>query len=166
MAEQPTTKHHPIPGILPNQPFATAAALMVRARMEALWADRDLTLAGDTDALHDMRVSSRRLRAALDIAAPALSHHHARRLRRQTAGLTNALGAVRDRDVMIDSLKGLMEGADPLMQNELNQMIAVLADERTTHAISLEECITALDQNHYERRMQRITRRAPPESDG
>ena len=36
-----------------------------------MWKHRDGTLAGDEEALHDMRVGSRRLRAALDVFAAA-----------------------------------------------------------------------------------------------
>ena len=68
------------------------------------------TAAGDAEALHDMRVNLRRLRTAMrnfegPKTAPVLSSHLRRELREQSARvarLGDALGAVRDFDVLSD----------------------------------------------------------------
>jgi len=56
---------------------------------------------GDVEAVHDMRVATRRLRAALRIAGPFYKRKVARSLRAMLKELADDLGAVRDRDVLI-----------------------------------------------------------------
>jgi CHAD domain-containing protein len=58
-------------------------------------------VAGDEEAVHDMRVAIRRLRAALRIGRPHLRRKALRRLRRGLRGAAQVLGGVRDLDVML-----------------------------------------------------------------
>jgi CHAD domain-containing protein len=58
----------------------------------------------DIEGVHDVRVASRRLRAALDIAAPAFPGKWYTALRRTAKEITSALGTVRDRDVLLEAL--------------------------------------------------------------
>ena len=62
-------------------------------------------LAGDVGAVHDMRVGIRRLRVALGNFRVCLSKEDQKRLRGRLENLANALGGVRDLDVMIEALK-------------------------------------------------------------
>src|SRR5262249_24087055 len=62
-------------------------------------------LAGEILAVHDMRVGIRRLRVALDNFATCLSKKDRKRLRASLKNLAEALGGVRDLDVLIDALK-------------------------------------------------------------
>ncbi|HXG24336.1 MAG TPA: CHAD domain-containing protein [Chthonomonadales bacterium] len=63
--------------------------------------------AEDIEALHDMRVASRRLRAAIAIFAPAFRDPQFTRFEREVKALTDALGKARDLDVMINTLRKL-----------------------------------------------------------
>jgi CHAD domain-containing protein len=77
------------------------------------WQHAPETVAGDADALHDMRVAIRRLRSALqNFEGPKEAPLLGKRLRRELAGqrkelgrLGDVLGAVRDYDVLDDYLK-------------------------------------------------------------
>jgi CHAD domain-containing protein len=77
------------------------------------WKHAPETVAGDADALHDMRVATRRLRSALqNFEGPKEAPLLGKRLRRELAGrrkelgrLGDVLGAVRDYDVLDDYLK-------------------------------------------------------------
>jgi CHAD domain-containing protein len=62
-------------------------------------------LTGDVEAVHDMRVATRRLRVALSNFACCWTKEERRRLKFWLKSLADALGAVRDFDVLIDSLK-------------------------------------------------------------
>lgn len=62
-------------------------------------------LAGDVEAIHGMRVSIRRLRVALSNFAVCAPKEDRKRLRGRLENLANALGGVRDLDVMIAALK-------------------------------------------------------------
>jgi CHAD domain-containing protein len=63
------------------------------------------SLAGDVDSVHDMRVAVRRLRVALSNFAVCVPKEDRKRLRLRLENLADALGGVRDMDVMIAALK-------------------------------------------------------------
>src|SRR5215475_9261934 len=63
------------------------------------------SLAGDVDSVHDMRVSVRRLRVALSNFAVCVPKEDRKILRFKLENLADALGGVRDMDVMIVALK-------------------------------------------------------------
>src|SRR5438477_5547232 len=62
---------------------------------------------GEPDAIHDARVATRRMRAALRLVEPLISDEHRKPLARALRRLRRRLGAARDLDVMIDHLKSL-----------------------------------------------------------
>jgi CHAD domain-containing protein len=92
MSEQPS----------PEGPEFVRAALAVRA--EKLRAHVDGVLAADADAIHDMRVASRRLRAALAACAPYLDQAQAKPLVDNARKITRLLGRARELDVMLEML--------------------------------------------------------------
>lgn len=59
----------------------------------------------DIEAIHRMRVASRRLRAALPLFGPALAPRKSEAWTRAIRALTQALGAARDLDVQVDHLQ-------------------------------------------------------------
>lgn len=58
----------------------------------------------DIEALHDMRVATRRLRAALEVFAPCFPAKRHRKALKKVKALADALGERRDRDVAIEFL--------------------------------------------------------------
>ena len=62
-------------------------------------------LEGDIEAIHDMRVATRRLRVALSNFAIIFSREDRRCLQSHLKNLANELGGVRDFDVMIEELQ-------------------------------------------------------------
>src|SRR4051794_8285857 len=64
-------KAKPIPDLTPEQPYAEAAARIVSIRGAELTDEAQGVLdTGDIERVHDMRVATRRLRAALEIFEP------------------------------------------------------------------------------------------------
>ncbi|MBO0726448.1 MAG: CHAD domain-containing protein, partial [Blastocatellia bacterium] len=63
------------------------------------------SLGGDVDSIHDMRVAVRRLRVALSNFAVCVPKEERKRLRSSLENLADALGGVRDMDVMIAAMK-------------------------------------------------------------
>ena len=106
-----------IEGLHAHLPYAEAAALTVRARAEELFAisSADVLDTADIERVHDMRVTSRRLRAVLEIYAPCFERDRFRAVLADVKALADALGARRDPDVQLaalDQLRAAMPPAD------------------------------------------------------
>lgn len=69
-------------------------------------------LAGEVVAIHDMRVATRRLRVALSNFVATLSRDDRLRIQSHLKNLAEALGNVRDFDVLIETLQNTL-GVDP-----------------------------------------------------
>ncbi len=89
-------------------PFAVAAARVVRARADEVFEQAEGVLdLDDPERVHDMRVATRRLRAALEIFEPSFPRKRWRKALKRVKALADALGARRDLDVEIDLLESL-----------------------------------------------------------
>jgi CHAD domain-containing protein len=99
-------KPRPIAGLDPADAYAAVAArvVAVRAAEVADHADGVLDLA-DIEALHDMRVATRRLRAALEVFEACFPRDAFRVALSDVKELADALGERRDRDVTIAALE-------------------------------------------------------------
>jgi CHAD domain-containing protein len=104
-------KARPIEGLGPDEPYAAAAAkvIAVRAREVADHA-RDVLDLSDIERVHDMRVATRRLRAALEIFAPCLPEEQHEAALGEVKAVADALGERRDADVTIAALERFADG--------------------------------------------------------
>lgn len=96
----------------PRQSTRSAAGAIIALMLEqVLWHEPGARLGLSNEPLHQMRVVTRRLRAALAMFRDALGCASARRLRDDLAKLGEALGAIRDLDVYIEYLGDAFESA-------------------------------------------------------
>jgi CHAD domain-containing protein len=97
-----------VPGFDCEESFAAAAARVVELRAEEVFGHSDGVLdMGEIEHLHDMRVATRRLRAALEVFEPCFPHKRHRKALKGVKKLADALGERRDSDVAIEFLEGL-----------------------------------------------------------
>ena len=90
-----------------------------------------MALAGeDIEGVHDVRVASRRLRAAMDVAAPVFPQRWYKALHRTAKEITGALGEVRDRDVLLEALRADREGAPLVERPGIDRIIDRVERER------------------------------------
>jgi len=100
-------KAKPIPGLSADLPYAEAAARVVSVRGAELAEQAQGVLdTGDIERVHDMRVATRRLRAALEIFEPCFPAKSYAQALAEVKRLADALGERRDRDVAIAALHG------------------------------------------------------------
>lgn len=119
-------KARAIPGLHAQLPFREAAAATVRVRAEELFDHAEGVLdTEEIEGVHAMRVSTRRLRAVLEIYRPCFAAAAYEPVLRDVKALADALGARRDPDVQLQALTSLA-GAMP--RAELAG-IDLLADE-------------------------------------
>jgi CHAD domain-containing protein len=113
MAHNKTTYQYPA-----DIPFRQAAARILlpafaemQASMPGTWAGCQVKVATaeSVKALHDLRVATRRIRAALSVFVKVFGKNDWSVLEREIKGLTDALGSVRDYDVQIETLTSLQK---------------------------------------------------------
>ena len=92
-----------VQGLEPGISFRVAAATILNAKAKPMFALEKATRSGkDIEALHDMRVASRRVREAMRIFEPCYETKTFRKHYRGVRRVTRTLGAVRNFDVCID----------------------------------------------------------------
>jgi len=101
----------------------------------------------DPEELHDMRVATRRLRAALRLFEGALPER-ARWFREELRWVAGVLGDVRDLDVQIHRLEAWRGGADEEGSVSLGKILDVIKKRRTE---ARGRMLEALDSARYER---------------
>lgn len=111
------------PGLQPDDPMAEAARKTLLFHFRAMLRHEPGTRQGeDAEALHDMRVATRRMRTALQVFGDYLDMAQVKPLAKALRRLGRALGAVRDLDVFWERVEAYVqtlalaqqEGAGPL----------------------------------------------------
>ena len=98
-------KAREIPGLSTELAYGEVAARVLEVRCRELLDHSENVLdIADIDRVHDMRVASRRLRAALEVFWPCFPKKRAKAVLSEVKDLADALGERRDRDVAIDML--------------------------------------------------------------
>jgi CHAD domain-containing protein len=97
----------------------------------------------DIERVHDMRVATRRLRAALEIFAPCFPKAEHRKLLKEVKRLADALGERRDPDVAIEGFERVRDALPSADRSGVNGLIDELrarqADANETLAAAIEE---------------------------
>ena len=88
----------------PPPPPTDRASPLLRERVRAVFKRLPKSLAGDEEAIHEMRVAGRRLRVAIPLLAKRPEGKRVKRAVRVLRELTRAAGASRDLDVCLDLL--------------------------------------------------------------
>src|SRR4051794_23279044 len=102
-------KARDIPELHGNLIFREAARAAVGVRAQEVFEHRENVLdVDDIERVHDMRVATRRLRAVLEVFAPAFAADEHRAVLRDVKALADALGERRDPDVQLAGLEELM----------------------------------------------------------
>jgi CHAD domain-containing protein len=139
--------------------YRDAMRALIGARWEEVWKAIPRASAGtDIEGVHDVRVASRRLRAAMDVGAPAFPAPWYKPLHKLAKEITSELGAVRDRDVMIEYFTTQREQAPPNERPGIDRLIARIERERTAARTEMEAFLSEL----ADRAMRDETRRRFP----
>lgn len=133
-------------------PHHVRAALDLRLRA-LLQHDPGTRTGDDIEDLHQMRVSVRRMRAALKAARPLLDAAWADGLRAELGWLGRALGPVRDLDVMLLRLRAEVAALPEAEQPGGTVLVDALAAERTA---ARAEMLDALNAPRYPALLERI----------
>lgn len=129
----------------PDGSFAGAMRPLIAERWGALWAAMPAALVGeDIEGVHDVRVASRRLRAAMDVAAECFPAGWYKPLHRSAKEITRALGAVRDRDVLVASLVSERDAAPVAERPGIQRLIDRVESERVAARTEMESFVAGI----------------------
>ncbi len=135
-----------VEGLEPDSRFADAAAAVVETRTREVFALTGGVLdMQDIERVHDMRVATRRLRAALEVFAVCFPRKRHARTLRDVKRLADALGERRDPDVGVEELAKIGDVLQHADQAGVNSLVAEL---RVEQAAGNEVLAAALAQAH------------------
>ncbi len=150
-------------GLDPGEPFARAGARAVEVRTGELFAHADGVLdADEIERVHDMRVASRRLRAALEIFAPAFPKDPYKTALRDVKALADALGERRDPDVQLAALRELAASLPGVQQPGASALAERLAARQLRANAVLAEALEHAERSDLHGRLLALAREAGP----
>lgn len=121
----------PIPDMRGEEPFAAAAAKVVRVRTAELREHSEGVLdLEQIERVHDLRVATRRLRAVIEVFKPCFPKKARKAIVRDLKRLADALGERRDRDVQVEALAEYAAGLEDGDQDGLQGLIRAVEAER------------------------------------
>ncbi len=144
---------------VPEPPASTAPAIdhlvaklqdQVRA---ILGHDPGTRLGSDPEDLHQMRVATRRLREFLRAARPMLIPEWGDSLRDELSWLGQALGAVRDSDVLLEHFNSEATSLDPQERKTFHRLLSRLERERAAARVDILE---TLESDRYLKLVERL----------
>jgi CHAD domain-containing protein len=135
--EEAASKRIPFPevtskiGILPEDAMSEAGRKVMRFNFAKMLSHEEGTRLGeDIEALHDMRVATRRMRASFEVFGEAFER---RALKSHLAGLRQTgrlLGAVRDLDVFMEKAQRYLDTLPEERRNELDLLLNSWHEQR------------------------------------
>lgn len=133
--------------------FSQAAVRVVKVRSKEVFEHSEGVLdLGDVERVHDMRVATRRLRAALEVFETCFPRKRYRKALKKVKVLADALGERRDADVEIALLEGLAEEA---AEADRGALLALIEELR----VSQGEANEALAPHVAPKRLKKLRRR-------
>jgi CHAD domain-containing protein len=150
-------KSRDIPGFDGRKSFRAIARDAVAVRAQEVFEHAGGVLdTDDIERVHDMRVATRRLRAVLEVFAPAFAAAEHKAVLRDVKALADALGARRDPDVQLaalDAQAAVLPGPDqPGLEAFAQRLRAEQQDGNSTLAAALK----AITDTDLEGRLQRL----------
>lgn len=136
---------------------------VLASRLDKLLAHTEGAKSGqDTMAIHQMRVCSRRSRAALDVFGMCFTGKTARafaEMEAEVKNVTGALGAARDLDVMLETLGKLAESLPAEQRGGVESFAAHLHATRDERQKAVRGAVEHLEGRHLKKSLQRMADR-------
>jgi CHAD domain-containing protein len=150
-------KARDIPELAQVGSFREAAAMTVRVRAEEVFEHSAGVLdVSDIERVHAMRVATRRLRAVMEIFAPAFPRKQHREILKEVKALADALGERRDRDVAIESMTKIGLALTVTDRRGIDHLIDELRDEQRGANAALAAALQRLEENDLRGRLRAL----------
>ena len=112
----------------------------------------------DIEFVHEMRVTSRRLRAAMDNFADCFSEKAFRKHYKKVKAITRTMGTVRDLDVLIARFKRELDTFSEVEQADIRGLIEHLQRERKEARKPMLMLFAKLEETNFERKFLKFFR--------
>ncbi len=146
----------PSPGLLPDDPMSEAGRKILRYHFIRMLQNEAGTRRGeDIEALHDMRVATRRMRAAFEVFAPYYRRKAVRPFLRGLRATGKALGRVRDLDVFMAKAQKYLKTLPKAERGGLSPLLDAWQAEREAARARMT---TYLDSDKYRRFVETFAR--------
>jgi triphosphatase len=132
---------------------AVAARAVVRFQLGAFARNEGPARAGEAEAVHQLRVATRRLRAALRLFQPVVPGRFAEAAQRDIGWLAQAIGGVRDLDVLGEAVTARAARLAPGLRTGLGPVALAVHDQRAAAHAALT---AALDASRCRRLLDRL----------
>ena len=141
----------------PFEPYARAAARVVRMRADELFAHEDGVLdTSDIERVHDMRVASRRLRAVLEIFEPCFPQGDFKTVLRDVKDVADALGERRDPDVHIEAMETFEAAVQATNRPGIEALVAQLREQQAKGNEALAAALEHMRECRLEERLRSL----------
>jgi adenylate kinase len=137
------------PGLAPDDSMAEAARKTLKLHfLRMLYHEPGTRLGEDIEELHDMRVATRRMRAAFDVFGAYLDDKQLTHILKGLRRTGRTLGAVRDLDVFWEKTQGYLDNLPPDQAVDLEPLRKAWEAERQA---ARERMLAYLDSQRYAR---------------
>jgi len=144
-----------VQGLEADTNYAVAICRIIEQRFDEMMRHRAGTILGrDPEELHDMRVGSRRLRAAMDVATECFPRKRYQYYHRTIKQLTDALGGVRDCDVLREALIEYRATRTAAERPAINRMLQDLRKERVERRTEMLAFFERLERERFDVRFR------------
>ena len=141
----------------PFAPFGEAARKIIAVRGGELFEHSEGVLdTSDIERVHDMRVATRRLRAALEVFSDAFPKSELKPVLRDVKALADALGERRDPDVHIEEFTKLREGLAEADQPGVDLLLESLLDEQARGNETLARTLDEMSASDLRGRLEAL----------
>lgn len=140
-----------------DQTFAQFAETSLRGLHESLLSFEAPAKTGDTDAVHDMRVTSRRMRVALSNFAVCLPRDFRKGVRAGLSTLADTLGRVRDLDVMLEEVNRILPDQPVSRRPTIEKLKGRLRTRRRYHFKRLIEYLASAEYRALKSQLKLIS---------
>ena len=141
-----------IKGVAPDKTLETCARQIIVGYFREMMSHKAGASDGvDIEFVHDMRVASRRLRAAMDNFADCFEKEPFKKYYKQIRTITRTMGTVRDLDVLIVHFQNELQTLSNLEQNDIKGLIEHLQEKRKEARKPMLELFTELEISNFDR---------------
>jgi CHAD domain-containing protein len=134
----------------PLDTLKVCACRIAETRLQEMLSYEHRTIIGeDGEALHDMRVSARRLRAILRICRDCFPRKKFKKVDERLQGIVRALGSVREQDVFLALLEDVRRATSPHERKALDLLIAREQNARKSERESLHRTLQKLRRSGF-----------------